>query len=106
RLARMVCADAETLGEEEVVAIAEHVARTQMRHIRHGIRQVLRRLAPACPTVAVAAGCGAFLARAAAEAAGMTTHDLAPELGVDGARSAPAAAVARLLSEFRRAVTA
>src|SRR5262252_7995048 len=66
RLARMVCADREMLSAADITAIADHVARTQTRQIAHAIRQVMRRLAAGPPPVAVVAGSGAFLARAAA----------------------------------------
>ena len=99
RLARVVCADLETLGAADITAIADHIARAQTRQIRHGIREVLRRLTTARPHVAVLAGSGAFLARAAAEAAGLATSDLVSDLGADAARAAPAAAVAQLLAE-------
>jgi probable H4MPT-linked C1 transfer pathway protein len=100
RLARMVCADREMLAAADVTAIADHVARTQTRQIAHGIRQVMRRLGANPPSVAVVAGSGAFLARAAAETTGLTAHDLAEELGADAARAAPATAVAWLLAEL------
>lgn len=98
RLARMVCADLETLGAEDVSAIAEHVARAQLKQIGGGLAQVMRRLAPACPRLAVLAGQGAFLARAAAAEMGLETHDMASDVGMAGARAAPAAAVAFLLA--------
>jgi probable H4MPT-linked C1 transfer pathway protein len=100
RLARMICADLETLGQAAVTAIAEHVARAQVRQIGRGIRQVMRRLGAASPRVAVLAGAGTFVARTAAEEAGLRPRDLADEVGTAAARSAPAAAVAYLLSEF------
>ena len=99
RLARMVCADLETLGEDDLTAIARHVANAQIGQIADGIRQVMQRIGNRAPRVAVLAGSGAFLARAAAEAAGLTTRDLAGELGAAGAVAAPAVAVAHLLSE-------
>jgi (4-(4-[2-(gamma-L-glutamylamino)ethyl]phenoxymethyl)furan-2-yl)methanamine synthase len=99
RLARMVCADRETLGDRDVTAMAEHIAHTQARQITLGIRQVMRRLGVARPHVALAAGSGAFVARAAADGAGLAARDLAGELGSDAARAVPAAAVARLLAE-------
>ena len=99
RLARMVCADLETLGSADITAIAEHIARAQVRQIARGVRQVMRRLGSSCPTLAVLAGAGAFLARAAAEDAGLTTRDLAGDVGPDASRSVPAAAVAYLLAE-------
>ena len=99
RLARMVCADTEMLGEAEVTAIAERVARMQTRQIAHGIRQVMRRLGDGRPGVAVVAGSGAFIARAAAESEGLATCDSVGGLGADVGRAAPAAAIAYLLSE-------
>ena len=98
RLARMVCADLEMLGEDDITAIAEHVARAQVRQIVGGIRQVIRRLRPAAISTAVLAGQGTFLARAAAEQVDLTIRDMADQLGSAAARAAPAAAVAYLLA--------
>jgi probable H4MPT-linked C1 transfer pathway protein len=101
RLARMIGADAEMLSPGEITAIAESVAAAQVRHIVSGIRQVARRLGPAAPRVAVLAGQGAFLARAAAEEVGLTLGPLPlvdPRLDPSAARSAPAVAVATLLA--------
>jgi probable H4MPT-linked C1 transfer pathway protein len=98
RLARVVCADLEMLGPGDITAIAEHVARAQVRQIAGGVRQVMRRLGSSCPRVAVLAGQGTFLARAAAEDVGLATRDMAEDLGSAAARAAPAAAVAYLLA--------
>jgi probable H4MPT-linked C1 transfer pathway protein len=98
RIARVVCADAETIGADEITAIAGYVARAQVRQIAGGIRQVMRRLGPDGPQTAVLAGQGAFLAAAAAESAGLATRSLAGEVGPDAARALPAAAVAYLLA--------
>jgi hypothetical protein len=97
RLARMVCADLEMLGAAGITAIAEHVARAQVRQIASGLRQVMRRLGTRCPRVAVVAGQGAFVAREAAEEVALATRDLADGMGAAAARAAPAAAVAYLL---------
>jgi probable H4MPT-linked C1 transfer pathway protein len=94
RLARVVCADLEMLGPTDITAIAEHVARAQRRQIASGIAQVMRRLGPTCPTLAVLAGQGSFLARGAALEAGLHTADMDARIG----RAAPAAAVAYLLA--------
>jgi uncharacterized hydantoinase/oxoprolinase family protein len=96
----MVCADSETIDVDDITAIAAHVAHTQSRQIAHAIRQVLRRRDSVAPRVAVVAGAGAFLARAAAEAAGLAVRDLGSELGAAAARAAPAAAVVHLLAEM------
>ena len=103
RLARMVCADLEMLGPGDITAIAEHVARAQVRQIAGGVRQVMRRLGSPCPRVAVLAGQGAFLARAAAEEVGLATRDMAEHVGPAAARAAPAAAVAYLLAGMAEA---
>ena len=100
RIARMIGADLEMLGPADITAIAAHVARAQLRQIKSGIRQVMRRLGPAAPRVAVLAGQGTFLARPAAEELGLTARDLADEMGRAAARAAPAAAVACLLEEM------
>jgi uncharacterized hydantoinase/oxoprolinase family protein len=94
----MVCGDLEMLGPADVTAIAEHVARAQVRQIVSGIRQVRRRLGAGCPRTAVLAGQGDFLARAAAEEAGLVPCDLEARLGPRWTRAAPAAAVAHLLA--------
>jgi probable H4MPT-linked C1 transfer pathway protein len=99
RLARMICADLEMLTEADVTAIALHVERAQVRQVSGGLEQVRRRLGSACPVLAVIAGQGAFLGRAAAERCGLATHELADDLGNAAARAVPAAAVALLLSE-------
>jgi probable H4MPT-linked C1 transfer pathway protein len=99
RLARMVCADLDTLDEQHLTAIAEEIAQRQIRQIACGLRQIIRRLGAAAPAVAVLAGQGTFLARQAAEACGLEARELATELGSDAARAAPAVAVAVLLAE-------
>jgi probable H4MPT-linked C1 transfer pathway protein len=102
RLARMICSDVEELGLDDITRIAECVARAQVAQIAHGIRQVMRRLGARCPAVAVLAGQGTFLARAAAERHGLSIVDAAAHFGSGGARAAPAVAVAHLLAERTR----
>jgi probable H4MPT-linked C1 transfer pathway protein len=97
RLARMVCADLEMLGADGISDIADHVARSQVRQIARGIQQVMRRLGARRPRVAVVAGQGTFIAKAAAKETGLPTEDLAERLGAAAARAVPAAAVAYLL---------
>jgi probable H4MPT-linked C1 transfer pathway protein len=107
RLARMVCADLEMLGRDDITAIAQDVADAQVRQIADGIGQVVRRLGERAPRVAILAGQGVFLARAAAKNAGLDTREMADDIGAAAARSAPAAAVAYLLAEMmeRRSAT-
>ena len=99
----MVCADLEMLGAAGITAIAEHVARAQVRQIAAALRQVMRRLGMRCPRVAVVAGQGAFVARDAAHEVGLATRDLADGMGAAAARAAPAAAVAYLLDAMIKA---
>lgn len=95
RLARAVCADREMLDDAAVSAIADALANAQVARIVDAIRRVAARH-PSLDT-AVVTGLGAFIAAAAARAAGLRVVPLADELGDDGARFAPAAAVAFLL---------
>jgi probable H4MPT-linked C1 transfer pathway protein len=101
RLARVVCADAETSSADGITVIARHVAKAQCDHIRRGIVQVMERLGSACPRVAVLAGKGAFLARAAAEESGLSCFDAADSIGASASLVAPAVAVAYLFAEGR-----
>jgi probable H4MPT-linked C1 transfer pathway protein len=95
RLARVVCADPEMLAPGDLTRIARAVWSAQCRQITAAIRQVLRRLGPAAPRLALVAGRGGELAREAAHGAGLEVLPLDPE----GALAAPAAAVALLLAE-------
>jgi hypothetical protein len=94
RLARVVCADREMLSEGDVTAIANALARAQVDRIVLALRRVVARH-PLLET-AVVTGLGAFLAEAAASAAGLRVIRLAGELGAAAAQFAPAAAVALL----------
>jgi len=96
RLARMVCADLEMAGDDDITAIAAEVARKQVQQIGAAIRQVRRRIART-PDVAVVAGIGNVLAKAAAGRIGVPARDPPAEAG--GGRAVPAVAVARLLME-------
>jgi len=97
RLARVVCADCELLDERAITAIADALAAAQVARIAQAVVRVRAR-APRLGC-AVVAGIGAFLAAAAARAAGLEVASLAEELGPAAARSAPAAAVALLLDQ-------
>ncbi|MFL5243799.1 MAG: hydantoinase/oxoprolinase family protein [Gemmataceae bacterium] len=62
RLARMVCADAETLSLEETVKLAQKVALRQTRTIGWAIERVLERRLPNRPEMVIVSGSGEFLA--------------------------------------------
>jgi hypothetical protein len=103
RLARMVCADLDTLDDEAVTAMAEHIVRAQVRQIAGGIRQVVRRLGAGSPRVAIVAGHGAALGREAARGVGLDVVDMRDQAGDAIARATPAAAVAYLLAAAEHA---
>lgn len=94
RLARVVCADREILDEDSITAIADAVAEAQLARVADCIARV--RAFHALDT-AVVTGLGAFIARSAAERAGMRVVSLADSLGDSASRAAPASAVALLL---------
>jgi probable H4MPT-linked C1 transfer pathway protein len=95
RLARVICADRETLDEIGISRIADAVATAQVGQIAAAIQRVGARH-PSVRTV-VTAGLGSFIGERAARCAGMHVVALSSELGDAAARSAPAAAVALLL---------
>lgn len=99
RLARMVCGDPDTVPAEDVTAIARAVVAAQRRQIGTGVRSVRRRLGAAAPSLALLAGSGRRLAAEVADGCGLTPVPLATAWGEDGARVAPATAVAQLLAE-------
>ena len=96
RLARAVCADAETLDEDAVGTIARALAEAQLEAVMAGMRRVLARH----PRLdrAVVAGLGDFIAAEAARRLRLELTPLGERLG-HVARTAPAAAVAWLLAE-------
>jgi (4-(4-[2-(gamma-L-glutamylamino)ethyl]phenoxymethyl)furan-2-yl)methanamine synthase len=95
RLARVVCADRDMLDEGSISAIADALALAQIERIAAAIRRVNGRH-PSLRT-AVVTGLGAFIAEAAAQAAGLDVVQLAATIGDAAARCAPAASVALLL---------
>jgi (4-(4-[2-(gamma-L-glutamylamino)ethyl]phenoxymethyl)furan-2-yl)methanamine synthase len=97
RIARVVCADREMLGDEDIELIALEIANAQITTIVSALERVRRRQ-PSISTAAVT-GVGGFIATEAARAAGLSVVSLAGELGV-GSQSAPAAAVASLLQRW------
>jgi len=99
RIARVICADRELLDEPAITRIAESVAAGQVAAIAAAIRRVRSRHPKL--EMAVVAGLGEFVARDAAQAAGLDVVSLAEDLGVEAARYAPAAAVVLLSRSVR-----
>ena len=100
RLARIVCADREMLDDSDIDSIAGALAHAQLDVIAHALTR-LRHRWPEIDT-AVVAGLGDFVAANAARAAGLKVLPLAELLG-PSARTAPAATVAWLLWQRRKA---
>jgi uncharacterized hydantoinase/oxoprolinase family protein len=94
RRAGVVGAPGVWLDEPEVSLFASSLARAPGRAIQGAIPRAPARH-PSLP-VAVVTGLGAFLGRAAAEAAGLQVVPLASEVGESAARCAPATSVAQL----------
>ncbi|MGH7675059.1 MAG: hydantoinase/oxoprolinase family protein [Gemmatimonadales bacterium] len=99
RLARVVCADREMLDDAAITAIADSLAEAQVARIAASIEGIRRRLPDL--GLAVVTGLGDFLAAAAARRAGLQVTSLSGVLGGSAARSAPAAAVALLVTQVR-----
>ncbi len=100
RLARIVCADVEMLGEDEIVKIAEYVYRKQIEQIIEGLKQVYERvkklLKPNFPIVVTGIGRN-FLACKAAQASGFEKIvDLGELLNAEIALASPCAGVAMM----------
>jgi probable H4MPT-linked C1 transfer pathway protein len=100
RLARVVCADVEMLGKDDVEAIASAVAEAQVAAIAAALAGAAGGLGGDGPVVAT--GLGAFLAHRAAARCGLASRDLSAVLGVDSGTAAPAVAVAWLLLDHTR----
>jgi len=103
RIARVVCADREMLDDRAISAIADAVADAQVDLIGRAIARVRERHTTL--RTAVVTGLGSFIATRAARQAGLSVIQLADALGTDGARCAPAAAVALLLERYERGAT-
>ena len=73
RLARVVCADPQQLAAGDLEAIAGAVEEAQVAAIAAALGRVASRLPAGAPVIA--AGVGAFLARAAAERCGLAIHE-------------------------------
>jgi len=102
RIARVVCADREMLDDQEISAIADAVADAQVAHICRAVARVRER--HQMLRTAVVTGLGSFIATRAARRAGLSVIHLGDALGADGARCAPAAAVALLLERHQEGI--
>jgi hypothetical protein len=97
RLARLVCADRETLSEGEIAGIARYLRERHLQVIGEGLLQVLSRWEGPSTVRVVPCGAGAFLASAAAARLGLEVLPAA-DLWGDASVTLPAAAAACLLA--------
>ncbi|MEP6572669.1 MAG: hydantoinase/oxoprolinase family protein [Gemmatimonadota bacterium] len=97
RIRRAVCADRTMLSDAAVERIARFLADAQLDRIAAALRKIAGRESI---TQAVVTGIGEFIATAAAQRAGLAVTRLADQIGDAAARTAPAAAVAILGSEY------
>ncbi len=98
RIARLVCADMEALEAAQIDGIARYLAACQVRQIQTGIEQVVARLPQLRRHSVVVLGAGSFLAKAAAEKAGLDIGTIPGNLGKKESAVAPSLAVAQLLA--------
>jgi probable H4MPT-linked C1 transfer pathway protein len=101
RLARVVCADADMLTEQEIVAMAKFVYHKQVEQITGGLKHVHERIKPSLQEkTVVVTGLGRnFLARKAAENAGFKDIiDMKEYLGAEATVVSPSVGVALMLA--------
>jgi probable H4MPT-linked C1 transfer pathway protein len=102
RLARVVCADTEMLGEEETVDIAKQVYDAQVEQVAGGLRQVhdgLKHRIESEPPVMVTGLGRDFLAKAAASRAGFKEIvNFGDVMGADAALVSPSVGVALMMA--------
>ena len=98
RLARAICADREMIFRDSAIdAIADSIAESQLELIASAVRRVSA--AHGTLECAVVTGLGDFIAAAAAERCGLSVVHYMQDVGGEGARAAPASAVALLYAE-------
>lgn len=100
RLARMLCADAETCPIQEVRRLAEAACDRQLAMLRHAWSEVGEKLLPK-PRFAIIAGSGEFLARRMLAPLGVRVLSLAERIGPEASTAACAHALAILAAEQR-----
>jgi probable H4MPT-linked C1 transfer pathway protein len=99
RVARLVCADVEQLGTEQVDRIAAYLHGEQVRRVEEAARDIGEALTAVTPIVPL--GSGAFLARKVAARLGVGVRDL--PWSAEERAAAPAAALADLAADRLRA---
>lgn len=100
RMARLLCADIETVSIEDAVALAQQARQGQVTALHEGLLKVQESL-PRVPRTIVLSGTGEFLAREVVHSCGWPCEivSLAKELGPEVSRAACAYALAVLAAE-------
>lgn len=99
RLARLVCADGESLPVSEIDALARFIHARQVLQIRSGMEQVLSRLPGLFGYPVIVFGTGAFLGKEAAVGLDLDVRELERDLGEEKSAALPCLAVAHLLAD-------
>ena len=99
RLARLVCADGETLNRGQVLKLARYLHEKQLQQISEAVLQVLSRLEGDSHLPLVVAGVGRFLADEVGRRLGLPVLELEKEWGHEVAAVMPCLAAAYLLAE-------
>jgi probable H4MPT-linked C1 transfer pathway protein len=105
RLARLVCADTETLSKTEIDELARYIHTRQMLQIRDGMEKVLSRLPRLRIHPVVVLGAGAFLGNEAAQSMGLHIAKLTGDWGQKKLAVAPSLAIAHLLAQHLKTGT-
>jgi probable H4MPT-linked C1 transfer pathway protein len=98
RLARLVCADTESLAPDIIDGMAAYIYQQQLEQIARALDQVRSRLPGSRDIPLVTLGSGAFIAAEVAGRLGLPLINLAETLGRHAARVAPSLAAAYLLA--------
>lgn len=99
RLARLVCADTETLSQGQILGLAAHLHEAQLGQIAEALQQVLSAQAFHGPPLLLPAGSGAFLVRELGHRLGFETRDPLRHPAPEAAAVLPALAAASLLAD-------
>jgi len=104
RLARFVCADAETLDAEQIFKLARYLFEKQLEKMTEALLQVLSAQDDGYGLPVIAAGAGSFLAAEAGRRLGLSVIDLEKEYGKKSAAAFSSLAVGCLVAiRFTRA---
>lgn len=99
RLARMVCADVESLSEKEVMRMARYVYEKQRAQVMNAMSRVARRHGRRAGPI-ITTGLGSFLARDAARVLRWPVENIAKVIGKMATRHTPPIGAAYLLAEW------